>query len=66
MQKRSLEIKCPKCESTLLVDVVTGKILRHLEKGKEKVDEALFDETLEKRLRQYLVRGLKCGRVGPK
>ena len=48
MQKRTLEIKCPNCGSSILVDIFTGKILRHLEKGKDKVDESLFDKTMEK------------------
>jgi hypothetical protein len=51
---KEVETKCPCCESTLVVDVRTGKVLRHAppaqvdETGKMQLDEGRWDSATER------------------
>jgi hypothetical protein len=51
---KEVETKCPCCESTLIVDVKTGKVLRHAppaqvdEMGKIHLDEDRWDSASER------------------
>lgn len=54
MSAKEIQITCPCCESTLVVDVLTGTVLKHAPKpkfdsaGREILDESRWDQAHDK------------------